>query len=144
LSNDPRFGSVVSELHHKCLNRANDILQSERSKLLEQEAEPAMHMVPHGSRDADAARWTFSLNSRRNVHRFAVQIGPVCNRVTNIYSEAETDGLLRWLITVMDWNLLLDLYGTAHRTVDAIEHDEQRVATSLNDPTAVFIDRGVY
>jgi hypothetical protein len=40
-------------------------------------------------------------------------------------SDAETDGPLRWLITVMDRNLLLNLDTAADRTVDAVEHDEQ-------------------
>ena len=40
-------------------------------------------------------------------------------------------------------DLLLHLHGTAHRPVDAIEHDEQRVAAGIDDPAAVLLDRGV-
>ena len=45
---------------------------------------------------------------------------------------------------VVDRNLLLHLDGTPHCPVDAIEHDEQGVATGLDDPAAVLIDRRVY
>ena len=44
----------------------------------------------------------------------------------------------------MDWNLLLHIDGTPHCPVDAIEYDEQGVATGLDDPAAVLIDRRVY
>ena len=73
-----------------------------------------------------------------------MQIGPVCNRVTNVDSDAETDSAIRRLISVMGRNLLLHLHGTAHRPINAIEDDEKGIATSLNDSAAVLIDRGVY
>ena len=44
----------------------------------------------------------------------------------------------------MNRNLLLHLYGATHRPVDAVEHNEQGVATSLNDPAAVLLYRRVY
>ena len=44
----------------------------------------------------------------------------------------------------MDGNLLLHLHGTAHRPVNAIEYDQQRIASSLNNPAAMLIDRRVY
>ena len=40
----------------------------------------------------------------------------------------------------MDRNLLLHLHGAAHRSVDAIEHDEQRIAAGLDDPAAMLVD----
>ena len=42
----------------------------------------------------------------------------------------------------MDRNLLLHLHGAAHRSVDAIEHDEQGVAASLDDPAAMLLMAG--
>jgi hypothetical protein len=31
------------------------------------------------------------------------------------------------LVAIQDWHLLLDRHGTAHRSVDAVEHNEQRI-----------------
>ena len=47
-------------------------------------------------------------------------------------------------ITVVDRNLLLHLDGTAHRPVNAIEHDEQGIAAGLDDPAAMLVNRWVY
>ena len=44
---------------------------------------------------------------------------------------------------VTDWNLLLHLHGATDRPVDAVEHDEQGIATCLHDPAAVLLDRRV-
>ena len=43
----------------------------------------------------------------------------------------------------MGWYLLLHLEGTTHGTVDAVEHDEQRVAAGLNDRATMLLDRRV-
>ena len=50
---------------------------------------------------------------------------------------------IRRLVAIMDRHLLLHLHGTAHRPVDAVEHDQQRVAAGLDDPAAVLLDRRV-
>ena len=94
--------------------------------------------------DADAARRTFGLNSRRHIHRVAVQVSPIGNRVANVDPDAEADGSIRRLIPIVDRNLLLHLHGAPHRPVDAVEHDEQRVAASLDDPATMLLDRWVY
>ena len=47
------------------------------------------------------------------------------------------------LIAVLDRNLLLDLDCAADRAIYTIEYDEQGVATSLNDPAAVLLDRRI-
>ena len=72
-----------------------------------------------------------------------MQISPIGNRVANVDPDAEADSPIRWLISVMDRNLLLHLDGTAHRPVDAVEHDEQEVAAGLDDPATVLLDRRV-
>jgi hypothetical protein len=38
---------------------------------------------------------------------------------------------------------LLHLYRTSHRPINAIEYDEERVASCLKDPATVFVDRGI-
>ena len=102
-----------------------------------------MHMIAHRSRDADAARRTFGLKPRRHIHRVAVEVSAIGNRVAKVDADAEADGSIRRLIAIMDRNLLLHLHRTAHRSIDAVEHDEQRVAAGLNDPAAMLLDRRV-
>ena len=131
------------ELQHKSLNRPGDVLQIEGAKLLEREIEPVMHMVAHRSRDADTTRRTFGLKPCRDIHRVAMQVGSVGNRVANVDADAKADGSIRRLVAVVDWNLLLHLHGTAHRPVDAVEHDEQGIAAGLDDPAAMLLDRRV-
>ena len=45
---------------------------------------------------------------------------------------------VRRLVSVVDRNLLLHLHGAAHRPVDAVEHDQQRVAAGLDDPATML------
>ena len=103
-----------------------------------------MYMIAHRSRNADATRRTFGLESRRHIHRVPMQISPVGNRVAKVDPDAEADGSIGRLISVVDRDLLLHHDGTAHRSIDAIKHDEQRVAARLDDPAAMLIDRRVY
>ena len=99
-----------------------------------------MHVVAHGSRDTDSARWAFGLESRRHIHRVPMQVSAISNGVADVDPDAEPDGAIRGLIAIMDRNLLLNLDSTADRPVYAIEYDEQGIATSLNDPAAVLLD----
>jgi len=40
-------------------------------------------------------------------------------------------------------NLLLNLHRTAHCSIEAIEYDQQGVATGLDDPATVLVDRRI-
>ena len=101
-------------------------------------------MIAYCSRDADAARRAFGLESSRYIHGIPVKIGPISNRIANVDCDTKTDGPFSRLISVMGRNLLLHLHGTAHRPINAIEHDEKGIATSLNDSAAVLLYRQVY
>ena len=92
-----------------------------------------MYMIPHRAGDADAPRRTFGLKPRGHVHRVAMQVCTVGNRVTDVNPEPKTDGPVRRLIAIMDVNLLLYLHSTTHRPIDAVEDDEQGVTAGLND-----------
>ena len=102
----------------------------------------ATHMVAHRSRDADAAGWAFGLEPCNYIHRVPMQIGPICNRVADVDPNTETDSQFRRVILVMDRNPLLHLHGAANRSVDAIEHDEQRITARLDDPATVLAIAG--
>ena len=47
------------------------------------------------------------------------------------------------LVAIVARNLLLHLHGTPHGLVDAVEDDEQGVATCLNDPATMLLNRGI-
>ena len=102
-----------------------------------------MHMVAHRSSDTDTARGTFGLDSGRHIHCVAVQVCSIGNGVADIDPDTKANGSIWRLISVENWHLLLHLDGTAHGTVDAVEHDEQRIAPSLDDPAAVLVNRRV-
>ena len=103
-----------------------------------------MHMVAHGSRDADAAGRTFRLKSRRHIDCIAMQVSPIGNRVANVNSDAKSDCSIWLLISVNDRNLLLHPQGAAYRTVDAVEHDEQEIAADEADNAVMLFYLWVY
>ena len=43
----------------------------------------------------------------------------------------------------MQRHLSLHRHGAAHRPVDAVEYDQQRVAAGLHDPATVLVDRWI-
>ena len=131
------------EPQHKRLNRPGDVLQIERAKFLEGEIEPVAHMIAHRSRDADAARRTLGLESCRHIHHIAVDVSAIGNHIAHVDADAEADGPIRRLVAIVDGHLLLHLHGTAHRSINAIEHDEQRIAPRVDDPAAMLLDRRV-
>ena len=133
----------IAKPEHEGLDRAGDVLQAERSEFLEDQAEPVLHMVAHRPRDADATRRTLGLKSLRHIHHLAMQIGAIRNRIADIDADAKADGPIGGMVTIIGGHLLLHLHGTAHRAVDAVEHDEQGVASGLNDPAAMLVDRRV-
>jgi hypothetical protein len=101
-------------------------------------------MVAHRPRNTDSTRRAFSLEPCRHIHGVAMEISPIGNRVSNVDPDAKSDCLARRLIAVVNGNLLLHPHGAAHRSVNAIEHDKQRVAPCLHDPATMLTDRRVY
>ena len=102
-----------------------------------------MHMVAHRWRDTNSTRRTLRLKPRSNIHRAAVQISPISNRVANVDPDTKADGLIGGLLAIVDRNLLLHLRGAAHRSVNAVEHDQEGVTLSLDDPTTMLVNRWV-
>ncbi len=78
-------------------------------------------MIAHRSGKANTTRRTFGLKPRRDINGVSVQISPVCNRISNVDPDAKADGLIGWLIPIVDWNLLLHPHGTTHRAIYAVE-----------------------
>ena len=140
-----RMASVGSCVRpqHEGLDRAGNVLQVEASKLLETEIEPFVDMITHRSRHADAARRTLGLKPCCHVDHVAVEVSPVGNHVADVDTDPKADGSIRRLLPVVDRNLLLHRHGTAYRAIYAVEHDQQRVATGLDDASAMLTDHRV-
>jgi hypothetical protein len=117
-----------------------DVLKIEHAERLEDKVKLTAHMITYGPRNADATRRALSLKPRSDIHRVAMQIGPIRNRVAKIDPYAKADSSIRGLVAVVDRDLFLDLNGTAHRPVYAVEYDQQRIATSLHDFAAMLAD----
>ena len=128
------------EPHDKCFHRPRDVLQRQRADRLERQIETPVHMVPHRARDADAAYRALCLQSSGDVHAVAMQVSAVRDHVANVDADAEANAPVRRLIAVIDRHLLLYLDRAAHRAVDAVERDQQRVAAGLHHSAAVLAD----
>ena len=82
------------------------------------ETEPVVHMIPHRARDADGARRTFGLEPDRHVHRVAVQVGAVSDRVADVDPDAKADSPIGgWLAS---WRGICCCTFTAQRTAPSM------------------------
>src|SRR5690349_7598805 len=72
-----------------------------------------------------------------------MQVSAIGNRIANVNPDTKPDSSVRRLVAIQVGNLLLDLHGTAYSAIDAVEHDEQRIAASLDDAAAVLLNRRV-
>ena len=83
-----------------------------------------MHVIAHGSRDANTTRRTFALKPRHYVHRVAMEVGSLGNHVADIDGDTKADGPIGGLVAIIVGHLPLHFHGTSHRTINAVEHDE--------------------
>jgi hypothetical protein len=100
-------------------------------------------MVAHGARDAYSAWRTLGLQPGRHVHPVAMQVRAIGYHVTDVDPNAKSDGPIGRLIGIVFGHVLLHLDRAADGPVEAIEPNEQRVASGLDDPPAVLVDRWV-
>jgi hypothetical protein len=73
-----------------------------------------------------------------NDRAIAMQVGSIGNRITDIDPNAEADRAVGRLVLVALRYPLLDLHGATDCAFDAVEHDQQRIATRLNDPASIL------
>jgi hypothetical protein len=99
-----------------------------------------MHVLAHGSRDADATGRTFSLEPCGYVHHITVDIGSIWNYIADVNADTEPDRPIWRLIAITDGHLLLDFHRTSHGSVNAIEHNKKAVASCIDNPAAVLRD----
>ena len=96
------FGAFVSssKLSTKRLNRTSDVLEIERAKLLENKVASIAQMLPHRSRDADAARWAFRLEPRGHIHHVAMHISAIWNHIADVDADAKSDRPIGRLVAI--------------------------------------------
>jgi hypothetical protein len=73
-----------------------------------------------------------------------MQVGSIGNRVANVNPDSKQNSSIWRLVLIIYRHLLLHLDGASHSAIDAVEDDEQGVAASLHDSTAVLADGRVY
>jgi hypothetical protein len=61
----------------------------------------------------------------------------------NVNPDTKANGAILRLVAIQNWDLLLYLRGAADRPIYAVEDDEQGIATSLDDPATMLLDRRV-
>jgi len=101
-------------------------------------------MIPNWTRDADAAGRAFGLKASSHVHNVSMQVSSIGYRVTDTYADTKTNSSVQWLIAITNRNLLLYPDRAAHCSINAIEDNEEGIATRLNDLTAMRLDRRVH
>jgi hypothetical protein len=102
-----------------------------------------MHMVTHGSGNANASGRALNLKPCHDIHCLSVQVSSVGNGVANVDPYAKADASIGRLVGIVDRNLLLHFHGTAHGPIDAVKDDEQRISSGLDDPATMLADRGI-
>ena len=63
--------------------------------------------------------------------------------IAKVDADTEADAAIQRLVAVVSWHLLLHLDSAAHRTVDAVERHQQRIAAGLHHPAAMLTDRRI-
>jgi hypothetical protein len=76
-----------------------------------------------------------------DVDPVAVQITAVGDRVADFDTNAEPDASLGRLLTVIGRHETLSPLRTSHGSIDAVEYDQERVASGLDDPPTMFFYR---
>src|ERR1700748_1157934 len=69
-----------------------------------------------------------------------MQLGPISYRIADVEPDAELDGTVGRMRAIMGHYSFLHCQRTAHRPVDAVKYDKQRVAGSLDSSAAMLVD----
>src|SRR5262249_59330592 len=99
-----------------------------------------MHLFISRARDTNPAGLCDPFQPSGHVHSIAVDVVIIDDDVTNVDAYAEFDPPLPWDVRVALGHSTLDINGTAQGIYDACELDQQPIAGSLHDPSAIFGD----
>jgi hypothetical protein len=120
--------------------RPRDVLDLLLAHVLERKGELVAHLIAHHAADADPTGFGQGFEPRRDIDPVTIDIAPVLHNVAEIDPHAELDAAIRRHIDVSLRHLALHFDGATHRVDDAGKLDEQTVARSLDDATAMFLD----
>ena len=102
-----------------------------------------MYMISHRAGDADISWRAFRLKSNDYIYCVPVKVSSIGNRVANIDPDAEADGPVGRLVAITVGHLSLHVHCTAHRSVYAVEDNQQRIAPGLDDFPTMLLYRWV-
>jgi hypothetical protein len=102
-----------------------------------------MHLVTHRTCDANTPYRTLRFQPSGDIYSIAMQVGAVWDRIASVDADAEADAPVRRLVSVIYRDLLLHPDRAAQRTVDTVEHNQQRVAAGLHHRTTVFTNHRI-
>ena len=102
-----------------------------------------MHLVAHGSRNADAARLGQRFQPRRNVNAVAGDVRAIDDDVAEVDADAELEALVSRLRLVRHRHGPLHVDRAPQRRVCAAEFEEHPIARGLDDMTAVLGNLGI-
>jgi hypothetical protein len=137
------FGTGWAESQYKGRHGAGDVLQFEWAERLKRDVELVADVIADRLRDADAGRRTLSLEPRCHIHDVAVDVSSIGDHIADVDADANADGPIRGLVAIIGGDLLLHLRGTAYRTVNAVEHDEEGGTSRINNLAAMLVDRRI-
>src|SRR6516225_4207463 len=124
-------------------HRPGDVLDLLLPHVLEGDCELVAHLISYNSADADAARFSQGLETRRDVDTVAKDVVLVDHDVAEIDADAEIDAPISLHASVARGDLALNLDRATNRINHARKLAEQTVARSIDDPAAVLLDLGV-
>src|SRR6516165_5786633 len=124
-------------------HRPGDILDLLFAHIVEGDIELALDIATDAAGDADGARLGQRFEPCGNIHPVAKYIAVLNNDIALVDTDAKRDAPPGRNGGIAYRHRLLHLDGAAHRIDDAGEFDEQPVAGSLHDASAMLLDLGV-
>jgi len=117
-----------------------DVFDALVAHVLEGEREPLADMVADSTRDADTARLSQRLQTRRDIHSVAEDVVLLDEDIAEIDAYAEPDPALLGHVGLAVGHPPLNLDRTSDGVDDALELRQEAIAGVLYNPAPVFLD----
>ena len=133
----------MSQLDAEDTYRIRDILDRVLAHVFEGDVEPAPRLAVCIVRQADAARLGQRLDAGRNVDAIAVNVVALDDDVAEVDAVAEPDSPILRHIAIALGHAALNVDGAGDGIDDARKLDKRAIADELDDPAAMFGNRGI-
>src|SRR5215813_1109615 len=100
-------------------------------------------MIPHDSRNTNLPGLALALKPDCNVYAVTVKIRAICDRITDVHPDTESNVSFWWLFAIVVGHLLLHLDRKPHGAIDAVKGNEERVTAGLHQSAAILVDRWI-